>query len=63
MIKATDPSRFSARVFGLLAETMTPEQLRKASEKLRALGGDATEKAYFAATAKNLDEYTKAVDA
>ena len=37
MIKDTDPSRFSARVFGLLAETMTPDQLRKASGPLATI--------------------------
>ena len=63
MAQTADPSITVARVFGLMAETMTPLQLRRAAAQLRALGGSAIEKAYFAATADNLDKYTEAVDA
>ena len=56
--EATDPSFTFARVFGLMAETMTFQQRRRASAKLRALDGNATETGYFAGLADALDEYT-----
>ncbi|HET8872213.1 MAG TPA: hypothetical protein VFM83_00860 [Gaiellaceae bacterium] len=42
---------------------MTLQQRRRASAKLRALGGNAPDTAYFAGLADALDEYTEEADA
>jgi len=56
--QTSDPFFAFARAFGLMAETMTLAQRGEASARLRALGGNATHRAYFAGLADLLDEYT-----
>jgi hypothetical protein len=62
-VETVNPFFSYARVFSLMAETMTPQERRRVSAELRAFGGCAAEEAYFVGLADVLDEYTEQVAA